>query len=125
MELRTVDPRKLKSNPNNPRRTSASDYLDAQMLASIKTIGLLQPPLVKEEGKKLIIQAGHRRTAACVAAGLPEIPVLVIAEADAMIDPMRSISENLVRKTLPCFLSGSRMAHSWVIIGLSSGHHRS
>ncbi len=97
MELRTVDPRKLKSNPNNPRRTSAGDYLDAQMLASIKAIGLLQPPLVKEEGKKLIIQAGHRRTAACVAAGLPEIPVLVIAEADAMIDPMRSISENLVR----------------------------
>jgi len=92
-----LDPRKLKGNPNNPRRTSAGDYLDAQMLASIKAIGLLQPPLVKEEGKKLIIQAGHRRTAACVAAGLPEIPVLVIAEADAMIDPMRSISENLVR----------------------------
>jgi len=67
------------------------------MLASIKTIGLLQPPLVKEEGKKLVIQAGHRRTAACVAAGLPEIPVLVMADTDAMIDPMRSISENLVR----------------------------
>ncbi len=97
MELRNVDPRKLKANPNNPRRTGAGDYLDAQMLASVKAIGLLQPPLVKEEGKRLIIQAGHRRTAACVAAGLPEIPVLVMAETDAMIDPMRSISENVIR----------------------------
>ena len=97
MELRTVDPRKLKANPNNPRRSGAGDYLNAQMLASIKAIGLLQPPLVKEEGKKLVIQAGHRRTVACVAAGLPEIPVLVMAENDAMTDPMRSISENLVR----------------------------
>lgn len=99
MELRTVDPRKLKANPNNPRRSSAGEYFDAQMLASIKTIGLVQPPRVKEEGKKLIILAGHRRAAACVAAGLPQIPVLVMAgeDADATMDPMRSISENLIR----------------------------
>ena len=41
MELRTVDPRKLKANPNNPRRSSAGDFLDAQMVASIKAIGLV------------------------------------------------------------------------------------
>ncbi len=97
MELRTVDPRKLKANPNNPRRCSAGDYLDAQMLASIKSIGLVQPPLVKEKGRKLVIVAGHRRVAACVVAELPEIPVLVMPEADAAVDPMRSISENLIR----------------------------
>ena len=97
MELRTVDPRKLKANPNNPRRSSAGDFLDAQMVASIKAIGLVQPPLVKEEGKKLIILAGHRRVAGCVAAGLTEIQALVQSEADAAIDPMRAISENLIR----------------------------
>jgi len=97
MELRTVDPRKLKANPNNPRRMAAGDAMEAQMVASIKAIGLVQPPLVKEEGKKLVILAGHRRVAGCVAAGLTEIPVLVQAEADAAIDPMRAVSENLVR----------------------------
>jgi len=97
MELRTVDPRKLKANPSNPRRSAAGDFLDAQLVASIKAIGLVQPPLVKEEGKKLVIVAGHRRAFACVAAGLTEIPVLVMDEADAAIDPMRSISENLIR----------------------------
>ena len=97
MELRSVDPRKLKANPNNPRRTTAGDAFEAQMVASIKAIGLVQPPLVKEEGKKLVILAGHRRVAGCVAAGLTEIPVLVQSEADAAIDPMRAVSENLVR----------------------------
>ena len=97
MELRTVDPRKLKANPTNPRRSAAGDYLDAQMIASIKSIGLVQPPLVKEEGKKLVIVAGHRRVIGCVAAGLTEIQVLVQPEADAAVDPMRSVSENLVR----------------------------
>ena len=97
MELRTVDPRKLKANPANPRRIGAGDYLDAQMTASIKSIGLVQPPLVKEEGKKLVIVAGHRRVAGSIAAGLAEIQVLVEPEADEAIDPMRSVSENLVR----------------------------
>ena len=97
MELRTVDPRKLKANPNNPRRMAVGDAFEAQMVASIKAIGLVQPPLVKEEGKKLVILAGHRRVAGCVAAGLTEIPVLVQLETDAAIDPMRAVSENLVR----------------------------
>ena len=69
MDLRTADPRKLKANPNNPRRSNAGDFPDAQMLASIRSIGLVQPPLVKAVGKKLVIVAGHRRVAACVAAG--------------------------------------------------------
>ncbi len=97
MELRTVDPRKLKANPNNPRRMAPGDVFEAQMVASIKAIGLVQPPLVTEEGKKLVILAGHRRVAGCVAAGLTEIQVLVQSEADAAIDPMRAVSENLVR----------------------------
>ncbi len=99
MEIRNVDPCKLKANPNNPRKSAAGEFADAQLVASIKTIGLVQPPLVKEDGKKLVIIAGHRRTAACVAAGLSEIQVLVMTEdaADAALDPMRAISENLVR----------------------------
>ena len=34
-ELRSVDPRTLHSNPNNPRRTPASPAMDEQLLASI------------------------------------------------------------------------------------------
>jgi hypothetical protein len=42
MELRTVDPRTLKANPNNPRRTKADKFSDAQLLASVKAVGVLQ-----------------------------------------------------------------------------------
>jgi ParB family chromosome partitioning protein len=65
MDLRIVDPRKLKANPHNPRRTKASPEADAQLAANIKAIGLIQPPRVKEVGKKLEVIAGDRRVRCC------------------------------------------------------------
>ena len=105
MELRTVDPRKLKANPNNPRQTAASPQADAQLLASVQARGIIQPPLVKVTGTTgknvgvLTIDAGHRRVVAAIKAGLKEILVLVgdAAEAQALLDPMNAITENLVR----------------------------
>ena len=44
MELRTVNPRTLKFNPNNPRRTKAMPEQDAQLTANILAQGLIQPP---------------------------------------------------------------------------------
>ena len=96
MELRTVDPRTLKVNPNNPRRVGAGDHPDAQMVANIQAVGILQPPVVREDGKDLVIVAGHRRVKAAIAAKLPEILVLV-READDGGDGVRALSENVVR----------------------------
>ena len=45
-ELRSVDPRTLKPNPNNPRKTPAPQAMDDQLLASITAIGIIQPPVV-------------------------------------------------------------------------------
>ena len=51
-ELRSVDPRSLQLNPNNPRTTPANPQMDAELLASIKAIGIIQPPVVREfEGR--------------------------------------------------------------------------
>ena len=63
-ELRSVDPRTLQSNPNNPRRTPASPAMDEQLLASIKAVGIIQPPCVTPEGDKLMIAVGNRRVKA-------------------------------------------------------------
>jgi ParB family transcriptional regulator, chromosome partitioning protein len=99
MELRTVDPRTLKTNPSNPRRTKAGKFSDDQMLASIKASGLLQPPLVREDGEDLVILFGHRRVAACVKLKMDAIPVLVKAatEANDVRDSMGAVSENVIR----------------------------
>ena len=96
MELRTVDPRTLKVNPNNPRRMSAGEQPDEQMVANIRAIGILQPPVVRENGDALEIVAGHRRVAASIVAGFAEILVLVRG-ADDGGDALRAMSENVVR----------------------------
>ena len=95
-ELRSVDPRSLVPNPNNPRRTPAAAAMDEQLVASIKAIGLIQPPLVKDEDGKTVIVAGNRRTKAAIAAGLATIDV-VVGDADSTMDAMRAVSENLIR----------------------------
>ena len=46
-ELRSVDPRSLIPNPNNPRRTPTPNAMDEQLVASIRAIGIIQPPLVR------------------------------------------------------------------------------
>ena len=60
-ELRSVDPRILQPNPDNPRRTPVSPAMDEQLLASIKAIGIIQPPIVVEKDGALVINAGDRR----------------------------------------------------------------
>jgi ParB/RepB/Spo0J family partition protein len=96
VELKTVNPRKLKSNPNNPRRTKAMPEQDAQLTANILAHGLIQPPIVREEGDNLVIVAGERRVRCSIKAKLAEIPVLVRG-ADDGADAMRSLAENVVR----------------------------
>ena len=96
MELRTVNPRKLKFNPNNPRRTKAMPEQDAQLAANILAHGLIQPPLVRQEGEDLVIVAGERRVRCAIKAKLTEIPVLVRG-ADDGADAMRALAENVIR----------------------------
>ncbi|WOJ91721.1 ParB/RepB/Spo0J family partition protein (plasmid) [Methylocapsa polymorpha] len=99
MELREVDPKILIPNPNNPRHTNAGAFADQQILASIKAVGILQPPVVREEGDELIIVAGHRRVRAAAAIPLPKILVLV-RDPDDGADSVRAVSENVVRAPL-------------------------
>jgi ParB family chromosome partitioning protein len=99
VELRTVDPRKLRENPNNPRKTPAGKDADAQLIASIKAIGIRQPPLVQPTSgtDALTIAAGHRRVKAAIKAGMKAIIVLVQDEAGAEAGPMVAVAENVVR----------------------------
>ena len=98
-ELRRVDPAVLIPNPNNPRRTPAPPAMDEQLLASIKSVGIIQPPLVKEENGTLVIIVGDRRRQQAVRAGLETIDVLVCTPEEAA-DAMRSLSENLIRASM-------------------------
>ncbi len=96
MELRSVDPRSLKSNPDNPRKIAADEMSDRSLTASIQAVGILQPPVVRQDGDDLIIIAGARRVRAAINLGLQEILVLVLEQDDGR-DGLRSLVENVVR----------------------------
>lgn len=106
MQIIKVDPRALKENPDRIRQSKSSPQADALMLATIKAVGIVQPPVVAPEtdgGNGYIIDAGHRRVRLAIAAGLEEIEILV---ADAANDnpgswgAMRSMVENSAREPL-------------------------
>ncbi|NRP21910.1 Chromosome-partitioning protein Spo0J [Ensifer adhaerens] len=102
MQIVKVDPRALKENPDRMRQSKSSPQADALMLATIKAVGIVQPPVVAPEadgGNGYIIDAGHRRVRLAIAAGLDEIEILVV---DAANDngAMRSMVENSVREAL-------------------------
>ncbi|MBV6651011.1 MAG: ParB N-terminal domain-containing protein, partial [Hoeflea sp.] len=64
MQIMKLDPRALKDNPDDARRSKSSPQSDALLLATVKAVGILQPPVVSPEpdgGNGYVIQAGHRR----------------------------------------------------------------
>ena len=98
-ELRSVDPATLIPNPNNPRRTPAPKAMDLQLVASIRAIGMIQPPVVREVEGELMIEAGHRRVAAAITAGKTLIDV-IIKDTNEAAGAMGSLSENLIRASM-------------------------
>lgn len=47
MQLISADPRSLKENPDRSRQSKSSPQSDALLCASIKAIGVVQPPVVR------------------------------------------------------------------------------
>jgi hypothetical protein len=96
--LRAVDPSVLKANRDNARVTPPAPAQDEQLLASIRTRGILQLPIVAEKDGDLVIRAGHRRVAMAIKLDLN--PIFVIETEPGNIDPMDSLAENLIRAAM-------------------------
>jgi len=102
MQLIKVDPRALVESPDHSRQTKSSPQADALLLASIKAVGIVQPPVVSQQadgGNGFLINAGRRRVRLAIAAGLEEIDVLVDDPANDN-GAMRSMVENIAREAL-------------------------
>lgn len=67
---------KLVPNPSQPR-TIFDDTALAELAASIKQFGIVQPLVASPKGNDYIIIAGERRWRAAQLAGLKEVPVIV------------------------------------------------
>ena len=85
-------------NPRQPRAVFEEEAL-AELVYSIKEIGLLQPVVVRRAGSGFELVAGERRLRACREAGLTAIPAIIRdTEDDALLRD--ALLENLHRADL-------------------------
>ena len=89
---------KINPNPNQPR-THFNETLLNELADSIRENGVLQPLLVRKNGKGYEIIAGERRYQASKIAGLEELPVIV-KEVDDQKMLELALIENLQRSDL-------------------------
>jgi len=87
----------------NPRKHFDGEAMN-ELVASVKSVGILQPPLVrkstsKDQEQEYELVAGERRWRAAKAAKLAEIPILVAELTDSEVVEMQHI-ENLQREGL-------------------------
>lgn len=102
MELKFVDPRSLKDNPDKARRSKSSPQADALLLATIKAIGVVEPLIVfadADGSNGFVIDQGHRRAKQAILAGLEEIAVLVVPRAEDG-GAMRSLATSITHEQL-------------------------
>lgn len=89
---------KIKPNPDQPRTSFKKDEI-AELAASIKRDGLLQPILVRKRGETYEIIAGERRYQACKLLGMETIPVRYwSADSDKALE--LALIENIQRSDL-------------------------
>jgi ParB/RepB/Spo0J family partition protein len=88
----------IDENGHNIRRTPATAEQDEQLVQSIRTLGVLQPVLLRygDEPERYFVVAGHRRVRCALAAGLETIPAEVM-RGDTAIYAASQAAENMVR----------------------------
>lgn len=96
--VRVVKTSAVRENPLQPRVNYAQDKL-AELVASIKEKGVLQPILVRENTDGFEVIAGERRLKAARILGLEEVPVIVkkVDDQEALV---LALVENIQREEL-------------------------
>jgi ParB family chromosome partitioning protein len=85
-------------NPHQPRR-QMNDSTIAELAASLKATGLIQPIIVRKVGERYELIAGERRWRAARIAGLATIPV-IIRDVDSFTQAQMALVENIQRENL-------------------------
>jgi ParB family chromosome partitioning protein len=99
----------ISPNPRQPRTVFDENALN-ELIASIKSIGILQPPVVRKVGEnKYELVMGERRLRAAKAAGLISIPVIIRQTPDNEL--LRdALIENIHRSNLNPLEEGAAYA---------------
>lgn len=98
IKIREVPVTDLRPNPYQPRQVFEPDKL-AELTASIRETGIIQPLVVREKDGLYEIVAGERRWRAAKAAGLAKVPVILRNYTDSSMQEA-ALVENIQRSDL-------------------------
>lgn len=86
------------ANPHQPRK-QMNEASIAELAASLKATGLIQPVVVRQVGDTYQLIAGERRWRAAKLAGLATIPA-ILREVDSFTQAQMALVENVQRENL-------------------------
>jgi ParB family chromosome partitioning protein len=89
---------KISPNPDQPRRSADNSGING-LAESIKSVGLLQPIIVRREGNEFFVVAGERRLRASKIAGFKKIESIII-DANEEENITMALIENVQRSDL-------------------------
>ena len=99
----------ISPNPRQPRTVFDENALN-ELIASIKSVGILQPPVVRKVGERQYeLVMGERRFRAAKAAGLTSIPVIIRQTPDNEL-LREALIENIHRSQLNPLEEGAAYA---------------
>lgn len=101
MKLQHIELNQLKTSDANVRKHGAKDGLD-ELVASIRSLGVIQPLLVRANGTGFEVIAGQRRLLACQALKAQDgqcdpLPCAVLENGDDATAIEASLAENVAR----------------------------
>jgi ParB family transcriptional regulator, chromosome partitioning protein len=88
----------IRPNPHQPRKTLAGASI-AELAASMKSSGIIQPLIVRKAGQGYELIAGHRRWEAAKIAGLTHVPAYC-RDVDSYAQAQMALVENIQREDL-------------------------
>ena len=100
-QLRRIKTTQISRNPNQPRKYFEPEAI-SQLADSIRQYGVLNPLTVRRTGDGYELIAGERRLRAARAAGLSEVPCLIMSASEADSSAI-ALVENLQRRDLDFF----------------------
>ena len=110
---------RLSPNPQQPRHQFDDEAL-AELAASIRRHGVLQPVLVSEDGpERYILVTGERRWRAARLAGLETIPAVIRERLESADQLELALVENLQRRDLTPLEEARAFDHLRSSLGLS------
>ena len=110
---------RLSPNPQQPRHQFDDEAL-AELAASIRRHGVLQPVLVSEDGpERYILVTGERRWRAARLAGLETIPAVIREQLESADQLELALVENLQRRDLTPLEEARAFDHLRSSLGLS------